>query len=968
MAPPRLRPVTAPGPERHGRPAGDRAPDWVAGGTPERMRERLTEALGADRVLHRATDLIRYASDASPYRLIPQAVVAPRDVEDVVKLLRTAAALSAPIVFRAGGTSLNGQSQTDSILVDVRRHWQQARVEEAGARARVAPGATLGYVNRLLRRYERRLGPDPASTNIACAGGVIANNSGGMRCGVVQDSYRTVSSMTLVLADGTVIDTALPGAEERFAQAAPELAAGLLEIREQIRAHPELKQRIERKFEIKNTTGYRLCAFLDASTPLEIFRRLVVGSEGTLAFVAEAVFETVPLGRHTALALIGFEDLDSAAAAVGPLVEAGATATELMVAPTLIAAAYNMPGAPEAWKELPPTSAALLIEFRADAPEKLAAPEAAAREILSGRPLLGGEAAVRFTHAPEEIELLWRVREGMQGLLAAVRAPGVTMIIEDVCVPPARVAEAAQDLQALLTEHGFLPGLAGHASAGNLHFILTPDFGVAADLERYDKFMHALVALIIDKYDGSLKAEHGTGINMSPFVEREWGSEATEIMWRVKRLADPAGILGPGVVLNRDPGVHLRNLKSVPEIEAVATKCIECGFCEPVCPSRNLTTTPRQRIVLRREMARQPEGSPVREALLREYGYDGLDTCAADSSCAGACPVAIDTGRLVKELRTRTHGARAERTAAALAHRYARVEGAARGGLRAGALAARVLGDRRLAEATERFSRRAGAGALPAWTEAMPRSAPAGLPATTREGAAAVYLPACLNRIFGRGRGGAARPTLPEALVSVSARAGLPVWIPDDVAGHCCGVPWSSKGYRDGHAQMAARTAAALQRWSDGGRLPVVLDASSCTLGVVSELETDGVDVLDSVAWVHDHLLERLPLGPRQGSVLVHPTCACTQLGLAGKLRAIAERLAEEVVVPAGTSCCGMAGDRGLAYPELPASALEDVVRELDGRHFDAAVSSNRTCEIALHQITGQAYDSVVLMLEERTR
>jgi D-lactate dehydrogenase len=967
MAPLKTSQRTAPGPERHGRPATDRAPDWVAAGTPERLRARLTDALGADRVLHRATDLIRYASDASPYRLIPQAVVAPRNVDDVVTILRTAADMSAPIVFRAGGTSLNGQSQTDSILVDVRRHWGQATVEDGGARARVAPGATLGYVNRLLRRHERRLGPDPASTNIACAGGVIANNSGGMRCGVTQDSYSTVRAMTLVLADGTVIDTAAPDAEARFAAACPELAAGLTEIRDEIRGNAELKDKISRKFEIKNTTGYRLCAFLDAETPLEIFRRLVIGSEGTLAFVAEAVFETVALGRHTSLALVGFEDLDSAAAAVGPLVEAGATATELMVAPTLIAAAYNMPGTPEQWKELPPTSAALLIEFRAEDPEQLAAPEAAAREILAGRPLIAGEDAIHFTHEVDEIELLWRVREGMQGLLAAMRAPGVTMIIEDVCVPPSRVAEAALDLQALLRQHGFLPGLAGHASAGNLHFILTPNFGEAADLERYDTFMHELVELIIDKYDGSLKAEHGTGINMAPFVEREWGPEATEMMWRIKQLADPHRILAPGIVLNRDPGVHLRNLKSVPEIEEVATKCIECGFCEPVCPSRNVTTTPRQRIVLRREMARQPEGSPVREALLAEFGYDGLDTCAADGSCAAACPVAIDTGQLVKQLRGRVHGARAERVAVAAARHYDRVERAARGGLKAGGAAARVIGERRLAELSEGLSRGLTGGELPGWSDALPRSAPPKLPATTREGAAAVYLPACLNRIFGRDRG-TSGPTLPEALVSVSARAGLPVWIPDDVAGHCCGVPWSSKGYAAGHEQMAARTRAALSRWSDGGRLPIVVDASSCTLGIVSELRAEGVTVLDSVAWVHDHLLERLEIRRPAGSVLVHPTCACTQLGLAGKLRAVAERLADEVVVPAGTSCCGMAGDRGLSHPELPSSALEDVVRELDGKRFDAAVSSNRTCELALHQITGRTYDSVVLMLEERTR
>jgi D-lactate dehydrogenase len=751
------------------------------------MRSRLIAALGADQVLTRATDLIRYASDASAYRLIPQAVVRPRDAQDVAKLLCTAAESKTPIVFRAGGTSLNGQSQTDSILVDVRHHFQRVRVEGDGARARVQPGATLGLVNRHLARHSRRLGPDPASTNIACVGGVVANNSGGMRCGVVADSYQTVSALTLVLANGAVIDTAAADAEERFAAAAPELAAGLTQIRDEIRADAELSARITRKFEIKNTTGYRLCAFLDADTPLEIFRRLVIGSEGTLAFVAEAVFETVPLGRHTTLALVGFDDLDSAADAVGELVAAGATATELMVAPTLIAAAYNMPGTPEEWKELPPTSAALLIEFRAEDPDELDAPEQAAREILAGRPLIGGEDAVRFSRDAEEVELLWRVREGMQGLLAAVRPPGVTMIIEDVCVPPARIAEGARDLQALLGKHGFVPGLAGHASAGNLHFILTPNFGEDSDRERYDTFIHELVELIVDKYDGSLKAEHGTGINMAPFVAREWGETATELMWRIKALADPDGVLAPGVVLNRDPEVHLRNFKSVPEIEPVATKCIECGFCEPVCPSRNVTTTPRQRIVLRREMARQQPGSPVLKALLEEFAYDGVDTCAADGSCAAACPVAIDTGKLVKELRADAHGERSERVAVGAARRYATVERAARGSLRAAGAAARVAGDRALSTVTSQARRIAGAELVPDWSESIPGPAPAALPVTSRAGAVAVYLPACLNRIFGNPRSGTDRPTVPEALVALSARAGLPVWIPDDVAGHCCG-------------------------------------------------------------------------------------------------------------------------------------------------------------------------------------
>lgn len=919
----------------------DRAPDWVADGTPDSLRVELVTALGAEQVLSRALDLVRYASDASPYRLIPQAVITPRDIDDMRKLVAIAGRRHAPLVFRAGGTSLNGQSQTDSILVDVRRHWTRVRIEEDGARVRVQPGRVLGHVNRLLARYGRRLGPDPASTDIACVGGVVANNSGGMRCGITADSYSTVSAMTFMLANGLVIDTAARDAEERFREGAPELASGLEEIRDQLRADPELVELVRRKFRIKNTMGYRLCAFLDGDSPVEIFRRLIIGSEGTLAFVAEAVFETVPVGRYTTLSLALFPDLRTAAEAVGPLVASGATATELLVAPTLIAAAYNMPGTPEAWKNLPLDSAALLIEFRSDDEAVLDGLEAGAQQILGERKL---SEPARFTRDREEVGMLWHVREGLHGLLASMRAPGQQLILEDVCVPPPRIAEAAEDIRALLGEHGFLQGVAGHASAGNLHFMLTPSFGEESELERYDAFMNGLVELIVSKYQGSLKAEHGTGVNMAPFVEHEWGSTATELMWRVKHLADPDGILGPGIVLNREPGVHLRNLKSMPEIEDSVTKCIECGFCEPVCPSRNVTTTPRQRIALRREIARQADGSPVQRALVTQYEYDGIETCAVDGSCKYACPVAIDTGTLIKGLRHAEHGERAERAAAAVSERYGAVERAARAGLRLGGPATRV------------------------WRASIPPAAPSQLPFTVREGAAAVYMPACINRIFGNDRDAASHPTVPEALVALSVRAGLLLWIPGDVAGHCCGTPWSSKGYGRGHEVMAARTRDALSRWSDGGRLPVVIDASSCTHGVISELMPEGVEVLDSIAWVHDRLLDRLELPRKLASVVVHATCASRHLGLSGKLVAIASEMSDEVVVPAGSSCCGMAGDRGWLHPELPASAVRDTAEELRGRRFDACLSSNRTCETAMREVTGQPYASFVLALEELTR
>jgi D-lactate dehydrogenase len=926
-------------------PAPDRAPDSLAAGITQPLRGELEALLGADRVLGTASDLVRYASDASPYRLFPQAVVMAHSAEDVAKVLAYGRLKGIPVTFRAGGTSLNGQGQSDGILVDVRRHFAGVAVEEDGDRARVKPGTVLGHANRVLAPYGRKLGPDPASTDVATVGGVLANNSGGMRCGTTKDSYSTLRSLTFVLPSGTTIDTAAAGAAAAFAEAEPELVTGLEAIRDEIRADGDLAERIRRKFEIKNTTGYRLCAFLDADEPVEIFRRLLVGSEGTLAFVAEAVFETVPVPAVTTTAWVHFPSVDAAIAPVRDLVGSGATAVELMVAPALITAAWNMVGAPQEWKELPPESAVLLVEFGADDEAGLVDQVARADEILAGHETIR---PIDFTRELEEIELSWRVREGLHGLIGKLRPAGTALIVEDVCVPPERIAEGARDLQALLGEHGFLPGVAGHASAGNLHFMLTPDFAKQEDLERYEAFMGKLVELIVGKYDGSLKAEHGTGVNMAPYVEREWGERATELMWRVKRLADPEGVLSPGVVLNRDPGAHLRNLKTTPPIEESATSCVECGFCEPVCPSRNLTTTPRQRIVLRREMARQPDGSPVQKALEDEFDYEALETCATDGSCQLACPVGIDTGAMVKELRHAEHSQRAEKAALATAKRWGLAEGASRFGLRvAGPLARRT---------------RRGRG--------LPGAASSKLPATLHAGAAAVYVPSCTNRIF------AGSPI--EAMVAVSDRAGLPVWIPDEVIGSCCGLPWSSKGFAQAHRHKANEMVERLWKWSGEGALPIVIDAASCTnaaiepgAGVLSEVNAERLaklEIVDSVSWAHDRLLPWLEVSEKVGSATVHPTCATRHMGLALRLRALVATLADDVYVAPSATCCAFAGDRGISHPELTESATRPQAEELEGRRFDARLSNNRTCEIGLARATGEPYESVLILLERLTR
>ena len=966
-------------PTRIGRSNGpsesDAVPAALVDGTPGDLKADLITLLGKQSVLHRAIDLVRFASDASPYRLIPQVVVQPRTTDDIVKLFRYCRENGRHATLRAAGTSLNGQSLSDDLLIDVRRHWYGAKVEKDGFRVRARPGMILGHINAMLARYGRRLGPDPASLNACTVGGVIANNSGGMRCTVKNDAYQTVSAMTFVTASGAVIDTSASDAEAAFERAEPDLARGLLALREELLADRELTERVRRKYSIRNTHGYRLCALLDGETPLEIFRRLLVGSEGTLAFVAEAVIGTVPSPNVTSVAWIPVPTIDEAVGLVPSLVSLGATAVELMVAPALTAAGNAFANTPCYWRTLDPSAAALLVEFGAENNQALEVLQNKVIELTANAHLLH---PVEFTSVEEAVELAWHVREGLLGLVGKLRPKGSTLITEDVCFPPERLAQGARDVQELLSKHGFIPGVAGHAAHGNLHFTLVADFSNPEDHERYAVFMNELVELVVRKHDGSLKAEHGTGLNMAPFVESEWGAKATAMMWRIKELADPKGILGPNVILTHNAKLHLENMKSVPLIENVtdSVQCIECGFCEPVCPSRNVTMTPRQRIVLRREMARQSPGSPMLTQLQEEYQYDGIETCAGDGTCAIPCPIGINTGALIREFRAMETTPTADNVALRLAKNWSTVETLARGSLSATHAFYTLFGVKPLTALTGAARAVVSPDLMPSVPGPMPRAARAPL-STPKDGAAAVYFPACINRMFGRDPDGPASPSLPEAFVTLSKRAGKPLWIPPDVAGLCCSSPWKSKAYPKGHAFMAKSIADAMLRWSDGGKLPIVVDAASCTLALSQDIASildaetkakyESLTIVDSIAWCRD-LLPTLTIRRKLGRIAVHPTCSITHLELAKTLKQIAAHLADDVEVPIGTTCCGTAGDRGLLHPELVVSSTREVKAALDAHPADAYVSANRTCEMGLRHATGRPYESFVFLLEELSR
>lgn len=923
-----------------------------------RDAERL---IPQDRRFTDALSTLAFGTDASFYRLIPKLVVRVESEDEVVELLRLARRDNVSVTFRAAGTSLSGQAISDSVLIVLGDNWNAKEIRGQGTQIRLQPGVIGAQANAWLAPYGRKIGPDPASINACKIGGIVANNASGMCCGTAQNTYHTLAGMRVVLADGTRIDTEDAANVAAFRQSHSALLEQLATLARETRANTELAAKIRHKYRLKNTTGLSLNALVDFDDPLDILSHLLVGSEGTLGFISSVTYDTVIDHPNKASALIVFPDVETCCTAVTVLKSQPVSAVELLDRRSL-RSVQDKPGMPAFVQQLSANACALLIESRAATQTLLHEQLAHIMGSLSAFPV---EKQVDFTEDPVENAKLWAIRKDTFPAVGAVRKTGTTVIIEDVTFPVEQLAIGVNRLIELFDKHHYDEAiLFGHALEGNLHFVFTQGFNSPEEVARYQAFMDDVAQLVAVEFGGSLKAEHGTGRNMAPFVELEWGSDAYQLMWSLKRLLDPQGILNPDVVLSDDPQIHLKHLKPLPAADEIVDKCIECGFCEPVCPAKGLTLSPRQRIVIWRDIqAKKRAGVDTRE-LEKAYEYQGIDTCAATGLCAQRCPVGINTGELVKKLRARN--ADHVKTADWLSNHFATTLQGARFTLHVANGARMLLGAPRLARLSATLTK-ASKGRVPQWTNAMPQPERAirFTPPINDARPRVVYLAACVSRVMGPAAGDREQMSLLDKTRGLLEKAGYQVVFPDNLDSLCCGQPFASKGYAEQAEHKRQELIGALLHASRGGLDPIYCDTSPCTLRLVQDLGDTRLDLYDPVRFIRTHLVDKLRFTPQPAPIAVHVTCSTQHLGESQALIDIARLCSQEVVIPEGIHCCGFAGDKGFTTPELNAHSLRSLKDAV--QHCSEGISTSRTCEIGLTQHGGIDYHGLVYLVDRVT-
>ena len=927
----------------------------------------LSVTIDPKRIITNPLQTLAYGTDASFYRLIPKIVILARTEKEIVEILRQAYPLQIPVTFRSAGTSLSGQAITDSVLIVATHGWKNYKIFDNNTRISLDPGIIGAKANAYLSPLGLKIGPDPASIGAAMIGGIVGNNASGMCCGTSQNSYKTITDLRMVFFDGTILDTTDPNSIADFKKSHPEMITAIENLRDEIKSDQQLFQRIQHKFKIKNTTGYSLNAFVDFEDPIEIIKHLMVGSEGTLAFTSNVTFQTVIDEKYKSCTLMIFETIKAACDATLLLKSSPVSAVELLDRKS-IKSVENDPEAPDYLKTLPNTACVLLVECRENDLEQIKIKQDAIRNCVDSIPTL---TPYQFTMDPKQYSFNWKARKGLLPTVGGLRKTGTTVIIEDVAFPLHRLAEAVVALVKLFEKYEYHDAvLFGHALEGNLHLVFSQDFSTPTEVQRYSNLMDDLVVLVVDRFDGSLKAEHGTGRNMSPFVEKEWGSKAYEMMKRIKKIFDPENRINPGVLINPDPKSHLKNLKPMPKSNEWIDKCIECGFCEPNCVSEGLTLSPRQRIVIAREISRlkATNEDPERLAqMLKDSTYMLDETCAVDGLCAMACPVNIDTGQFVKEWRSNHISESQKKIASTLGNHIAETTATLRTTLNIVGGFQSVLGNSAMSKISGGITTISG-GAIPKWIPNLPKGSHKIKTAAINSGdeLKVVYFPSCINRSMGNSNlYDKEDPVLIDKTEELLKRAGYTVIYPEDIDNLCCGMPFSSKGYTETADVKSNELEAKLMTVSENGKYPILYDMSPCFKASKDHFKRE-LSIVDPIEFMLDHVMPRLKVKQKRESIAIFPICSAKKIGMTDKLMEIAKLCANTVTLIEST-CCGFAGDRGFTVPELNAYSQRDLKKQIPAGCYEG-YSTSRTCEIGLEEHSGLNFKSIFYLIDEVTK
>ena len=931
------------------------------------LKDKLSEHIDCKRIITNPLQLLAYGTDASFYRLIPKIVVQVHTEAEAVEVIKQTAALNIPVTYRAAGTSLAGQAISDSVLMVATHNWKDYTISEDAKKIKLQPGITGARANIYLAPYGRKIGPDPASINAAMIGGIASNNASGMCCGTSQNSYKTIADIRIVMYDGTILDTSDDESKRTFAEKHPEIIEGIEQLRDDIKADEVLLERIKRKFKIKNTTGYSINALVDYYDPFDIIKHLMIGAEGTLAFISDLTYYTVTDEKYKACTLMIFETIEKACEAVPLLKESPVSAVELLDRDA-IRSVENDPDAPAYFKTLPETACVLLVEIQGNEQTEMEQKEADIRKAVSPIPTI---LSYEFTSNPKEYNFNWKARKGLLSSVGGLRKTGTTCLIEDVAFPIPRLAEACIALKALFKRLEYNDAsLFGHALDGNLHFVFSQDFSTPDEVNRYAKLMDDLADIVVDQFDGSLKAEHGTGRNMAPFVEKEWGEAAYKIMLRIKDIFDPNKLINPGVIINENPNIHIENLKPLPAVNEIVDKCMECGFCEPNCVAEGLTLSPRQRIVIAREIERLKTTGESAERLnqmLKDSQYYSDETCATDGLCGLICPVKIDTGKFIKDLRHSKVSESTKKNAAYIADNMARMTSAGRMGLNFVSICHTVLGSNLMGTIAGGMRKISG-NRIPKWNKDMPKGAKKIKHSIANEGQVdkVVYFPACINRTMGKSKGYEKDDVeLTRKTEELLIRAGFTIIYPDNLNNLCCGMAFSSKGLKEEGAKKSRELEEALYKASENGKYPILFDMSPCYY-TFHEAYTMDIKVYDPIEFMLDFVMPKLTVKHPRDIVTIFPVCSVKKIGMEQKLIELSKLCAKEIVY-VQNNCCGFAGDRGFTYPELNEHGQRHLAEQIPVGCKDG-YSTSRTCEIGMSEYSDVNFKSIFYLIDEVTQ